>query len=293
MITRQGTDERAGHESEKGWLRHHGIKPRKRLGQNFLIHAGTASRLVRAMQIDPGSHVLEIGAGAGALTRALLESGHTVAAVEIDPRLLVLLQDRFAGEVRSGRLLLHAGSILDLDPSSIPRPQGRRMFLAGNLPYAITTPILLWMIEARECFEASAVLMQREVAARITAKPGNRTYGSLSVWLAFHALARVLATVGPGGFWPVPEVDSALVGFVFHRAPPVAIASPVHLEKVLSATFGQRRKMLRASLGNALGDPELAARLLDVAGIDGRRRPESLTLAEFAMLAGAAGRFLP
>jgi len=149
------------------------------------------------------------------------------------------------------------------------------------------------MIEARECFEASAVLMQREVAARITAKPGNRTYGSLSVWLAFHALARNLATVGPGSFWPVPEVDSALVGFAFHRAPPVAIASPVHLEKVLSATFGQRRKMLRASLGNALGDPELAARLLDVAGIDGRRRPESLTLAEFAMLAGAAGRFLP
>ena len=293
MSALPGLDDRAGHVSETGWLRRHSITPRKRLGQNFLIHAGTASRLVRAMRIEPGRPVLEIGAGSGALTRALLESGHTVVAVEIDPRLVALLEERFAGEIRSGRLSLHAGSVLDLDPSNIVRRPGGRIFLAGNLPYAITTPILLWMLASMDCFEASAVLMQREVASRITASPGSRTCGSLTVWLAFHARTRNLATVGPGSFWPIPEVDSTLVGFSFHRAPPVEIAVPAHLEKVLSATFGQRRKMLRASLGNALGDPDLASRLLADAGIDGRRRPESLSLAEFALLAAAAGASLP
>jgi 16S rRNA (adenine1518-N6/adenine1519-N6)-dimethyltransferase len=293
MIIPPADDHAGGSGTEKGWLRRQGIVPRKRLGQNFLIHAGTASRLVRAMAITSGGSVLEIGAGAGALTRALLDSGHTVLAVEVDPRLVALLQARFESEIGSGRLRLHAGSILDLERPIFPDSAGSRPFLAGNLPYAITTPILLWMIERKDLFERAAVLMQREVAARIVSPPGSRTYGSLTVWLAFHAKARNLATVGPGSFWPVPEVDSTLVGFDFHREPPVAIGSPEHLERILSATFGQRRKMLRASLGNALDDPERTIRLLDQAGIDGRRRPESLTLAEFAVLADAIGGFLP
>ncbi len=293
MKGRSQIDDRSSRDTEKGWLRRREIVPRKRLGQNFLIHAGTAARLVRAMPIPPGGHVVEVGAGAGALTRALLDAGHSVLAVEIDPRLVCLLQDRFADEILRSRLHLHAGSILDLDPSGLSGWSAGRTFLAGNLPYAITTPILLWMIGRMERFESAALLMQREVAARITSPPGHRAYGSLSVWLAYHAAARSLASVGPGSFWPVPEVDSTLVGFEFHRQPPVAIESPHDLEKLLAATFGQRRKMLRASLSNALGDVDLAARILDSAGIDGRRRPESLTLAEFARLAGVAGKFLP
>lgn len=283
----------SGSASETVWLRRSSIVPRKRLGQNFLIHASTASRLVRAMMLDPSTPVLEIGAGGGALTRALLDAGHRVWAVEIDPRLVELLRERFAEAIRVDRLRLHVGDILDLDPAGLPSAPRDGLFLAGNLPYAITTPILLWMIEQGGSLTGAAVLVQREVAGRITAAPGGRAYGSLSVWLAYHAKARRLATVRPGSFWPVPKVDSSLVGFRFHRSPPVAIDSPDHLEKILSAGFGQRRKMLRASLANALGDSRLAIDLLELTGIDGRRRPESLTLAEFAILANTIGGRLP
>jgi 16S rRNA (adenine1518-N6/adenine1519-N6)-dimethyltransferase len=293
MNAPSATNETDATATEKGWLRRSAIVPRKRLGQNFLIHSGTASRLVRAIPLERGVPVLEIGAGAGALTRALLDAGHSVHAVEIDPRLLELLRARFAGEIASGILRLHQGSVLDLDPSEIAAAEGRSLFLVGNLPYAITSPILLWMTEWKALFEGAAVLIQREVASRITARPGGRVYGSLTVWLALHACTRNLTTVGPGSFWPVPEVDSTLVSFAFHRVPPVEIDSPQSLEKVLSATFGQRRKMLRASLASALGDPDRTAALLARAGIDGRRRPESLSLAEFAALASVFGGVLP
>ncbi len=279
-----------GSNAERTWLRRHEIVPRKRLGQNFLIHPQVASRLVRAMQPPEGAPILEVGAGAGALTRALLERGHRIWAAEIDARLLALLRERFAEPIREGRVRILPESVLEIDPASL---SAEPLFLAGNLPYAITTPILLWALDHRRSFTGGAVLLQREVADRITAAPGSRTYGSLTVWLAYHAGVRRLTTVGPGSFWPVPEVDSTLVGLAFHKVPPVHLRAPEQLEKVLSATFGQRRKMLRASLGSALGSPEIAVRLLEHAEIDPTRRPESLTLAEFAALANTLGPALP
>ncbi|MFB3907140.1 MAG: 16S rRNA (adenine(1518)-N(6)/adenine(1519)-N(6))-dimethyltransferase RsmA [Candidatus Eisenbacteria bacterium] len=307
-----------GSASERAWLRAHGVTPRKRLGQNFLVHPAAAGRLVRAMKIAEGSDVLEIGAGAGSLTRALLDPPATgsgrparVWSVEVDARLAALLRERFAPEITAGRLHLLEGSILDLDPCALPgraaasdghdgeasdgdgagasgwTPRSSPLFLAGNLPYAITTPILLWTLEHRASFSRAAFLVQREVAARLLASPGGRTYGSLTVWVSYHAAVEKLASVGPSSFWPVPEVDSTLIGLRFHPQPPVDAGDPRDLEKALAAAFGQRRKMLRAALRSALGDGALAARVLSEAGIDPTRRAETLDLAAFAALARA------
>jgi 16S rRNA (adenine1518-N6/adenine1519-N6)-dimethyltransferase len=275
--------------AERGWLARHGITPRKRLGQNFLIQPQVASRLMRAMALEEGESVLEVGAGSGALTRALLERAGHVRANELDPRLLGLLRERFAGPIDEGRLELIPGDLLEVDPRALVLERAAPVFLAGNLPYSITTPILLWAIENRQIFRGAALLVQKEVAERIAAGPGTRAYGSLSVWIAYHASVRRLMTVGPGSFWPVPEVDSSLIALTFHKTPPVHLREPELLERVLRVTFGQRRKMLRTSLGSALGSRELAIRLLEHAEIAPTRRAETLTLEEFAALANTLG----
>jgi 16S rRNA (adenine1518-N6/adenine1519-N6)-dimethyltransferase len=275
--------------AERGWLARHRITPRKRLGQNFLIQPQVASRLARVMDLEEGESVLEVGAGSGALTRALLDRGVRVWANELDPRLLTLLAERFSGPIGEKRLELIPGNLLEINPEALLSRRGATLFLAGNLPYQITTPILLWTIENRRIFRGAAVLVQKEVADRMTAGPGTRAYGSLSVWVSYHAAVRRLTTVGPGSFWPVPEVDSSLISLTFHKTPPVALREPELLERVLRMAFGQRRKMLRTSLGAALGSRELAIRLLEHAEIAPTRRAETLSLEEFAVLADTLG----
>jgi len=272
-----------GPEAERSWLRRHAVFPRKRLGQNFLVQPQVADRLVRAISLPPGTPVLEIGAGAGALTRALLDAGARVWAVEVDPRLVRVLEERFADPIRQGRMRVIAADILDLDPAGLPERPAGPIFLAGNLPYAITTPILLWAVERRRHFQGAAFLIQREVAERLTAPPGNRTYGSITVWIAYHGAVSRIATADPGAFWPVPQVDSSLIAIRFHEVPPVDLRDPARLENVLAAAFGQRRKMLRSSLARLLG-PD-APRILHAAGIDPMRRAETLSLEEFAAIA--------
>jgi 16S rRNA (adenine1518-N6/adenine1519-N6)-dimethyltransferase len=274
---------------ERGWLLHHAIHPRKSLGQNFLVQPQVATGLVRAMHVAPGAEVLEIGPGSGALTRALLDAGARVWAFEIDSRLCALLRERFAAAIEEGRLRLAGQSILEADPSFLEGSSGAPIYLAGNLPYAITTPILLWAIAHRARFSGGAVLVQREVAERLAAGPGSRVYGSITVWVGLHARVRKAVRVEPGAFWPVPNVDSSLITLEFHQVSPVDLPDPSALERVLSVAFGQRRKMLRSCLGAALGDPQRAAEFLAAAGIDPTRRAETLDLAEFAALARIAG----
>ena len=275
--------------AEKSWLTRHNITPRKRIGQNFLVHPQVATRLVRTMDLTGSEPVIEVGAGAGALTRALLEGGSPVCAVEVDSRLVGLLRERFADPIKEGRLHLVAGSILDLDLENLPFRPGGPFHLVGNLPYALTTPIVLWALERHRSFRGAALLVQKEVADRITAVPGGKDYGSLTVWIAYHAEVRRLTTVKPGSFWPVPAVQSTLVALTFRRTPPVHVRDPRLLERVLSTTFGHRRKMLRASLGEAIGSRALALRLLEYAEIDPTRRAETLSLEEFAVLANTLG----
>jgi 16S rRNA (adenine1518-N6/adenine1519-N6)-dimethyltransferase len=281
-----------GAQAERGWLIHHAIRPRKSFGQNFLVQPQVATGLVRAMHLGPGAEVLEVGPGSGALTRALLDAGARVWAFEIDPRLCELLRERFAEPLADGRFRLYEMSILEADPALLDGASGAPVHLAGNLPYAITTPILLWAIGHRSRFSGGAVLVQREVAERLAAGPGSRIYGSITVWIGYHARVRKAATVEPGAFWPVPKVDSSLITLEFHRAPPVELPDPSALERVLAVAFGQRRKMLRSVFGAALGDPARAGAMLLEAGIDPTRRAETLDLEEFAALARVAGEAL-
>lgn len=278
---------------ERGWLLHHAIRARKSLGQNFLVQPQVATGLVRSMHLTPGAEVLEVGAGAGAMTRAFLDAGVRVWAFEIDERLCALLRERFAPAIEEGRLRLLERTILGADPAALEGASGAPIHLAGNLPYAITTPILLWAIGHRARFSGGAVLVQREVAERLAAAPGSRVYGSITVWIGLHAKVRKIANVEPGAFWPVPKVDSSLISLEFYRESPVELPDPSALERVLSVAFGQRRKMLRSCFGGALGDTARAAALLAEAGIDPTRRAETLDLAEFAALARAAGDALP
>lgn len=279
-------------KAEKSWLTRHGIVPRKRIGQNFLVHPQIASRLVRASGVKKDETVLEVGAGAGALTRALLDHGSRVWAVEVDPRLVSLLHERFDGPIGEGRLQVIEGSILDLSLERLSGGPGNPTCVIGNLPYVITSPVILWALVRHRSFRSAVFLVQKEVADRISASPGGRTYGSITVWIAFHAAARRISTVRPGSFWPTPAVESTLIALDFHPKPPVRVISPGHLEKLLRAVFVTRRKMLRTSLGAALGDRTLAIRMLEEAGIEPTRRAETLSLQEFASLANSFGEIL-
>lgn len=276
-----------GTESERFWLRRYAIHPHKRLGQSFLVQPRVADRIVRAISLPRESCVVEIGAGAGAMTRALLDEGMRVWAVEVDLRLVALLQERFRSAIDNCRLHILPTNILAVDPDAIPGTDSGPIHLVGNLPYAITTPILLWSLQHRRRFRAAAFLIQREVAERLAAAPGSRTYGSITVWMAFHGAVSKLTTVEPGAFWPVPQVDSSLIAVRFHGEPPVD-ADPGMIQRVLGAAFGQRRKMIRSSLASVLG--ARTAELLDAAGIDPTRRAEALSLAEFAAIARMVSR---
>jgi 16S rRNA (adenine1518-N6/adenine1519-N6)-dimethyltransferase len=246
------------------------------------VQPQVADRLVRAISVEPDARLLEIGAGAGALTRALLDAGAKVWAIEVDPRLVLLLEERFASEIQGGRLHVLSGDILSMDPGTgtIPGPAGGPVRLVGNLPYAITTPILLWALAHRGAFRDAVFLVQREVAERLAASPGSRTYGSITVWASFHGAISKLATVEPGAFWPVPQVDSSLISIRFHEDPPVE-AEPALLERVLAAAFGQRRKMIRSSLAPLFGDR--AERILGEVGIDSTLPPIGLLRARWRM----------
>jgi 16S rRNA (adenine1518-N6/adenine1519-N6)-dimethyltransferase len=291
--------------TEREWLQSRAIRPRKRLGQNFLLDTKVTAEIVRRASWPEGAVVCEIGAGGGALTSALLESGRSVLAVEMDPDLAALLAVRFAREIEEGRLLVRQGDALDLseegmradmetlragmeslrgaektaagDPRSV-------FWLAGNLPYGITTPILLRSFHLRALAAGAVFMVQREYGERMLARAGDDAYGSLSVWTAAHARARLLLRVGRSSFWPRPGVESVVVELVFPDPPPYQ-GDAGRLERVLRAAFGQRRKTLENALAHGLSLPKgEARRVLVEAGCDPAVRAERLSLEEFAAI---------
>lgn len=272
------------------WLREAGIRPRKAWGQNFLVNPRVAGRLVEGWALEPGAAVCEIGAGAGSLTLPLLMRGARVVAVERDPALADLLQRRARSECAAGELHVLAADILELDlPEIVGRiPEARAWFLTGNLPYAITTPILEWTGRHRERFVWASFMVQREYGERLIAAPGSRAYGSLSVWAAYRFAVRREHSVGPANFWPRPKVESVVLRLVPHPRPPVEVSGEAALERVVRAAFGQRRKVIGGALAHGLGLPrERVERALGEAGIGPRRRAEECGLAQFAALARA------
>ncbi len=263
-----------------------GVRPSKRLGQNFVIEPGTVRRIAALAALRPENVVLEVGPGLGSLTLALLEAGPAcVIAVEVDPVLAGGLPRTVASRAPAlaGRLTVISGDALDVAERDLPAPPS---VLVANLPYNVAVPVLLHLLAALPSLERGLVMVQAEVADRMCAAPGSRVYGAPSVKLAWYATARPAGTVSRSVFWPVPNVDSRLVAFTRHD-PLATSASREEVFAVVDAAFGQRRKTLRAALASWAGSAPEAERLLRAAGIDPGARGESLSVAEFARLAAA------
>lgn len=258
-------------------LARHGMQPSRRFGQNFLINRPALERIVRAAQLEREDQVLEIGPGAGVLTRELSARCRRVVAIELDRGMIPVLEDSLA---RHPNVEVHQGDALRLDwAGMLGRASGVKV--VANIPYNITSPLLVRILEYVPAFASATLLVQREVAQRVVAEPGGAAYGSLSVFVAYYAAARIVATVPAGAFLPPPKVESAVVHLVPHSEPPVE-EPPERLFRVTRAAFGQRRKTLRNALSAGLDLPaDAVADALSAAAVDPGLRAEALGVAEF------------
>jgi len=257
----------------------HGVVPRKSLGQNFLFDLNLTGRIARAAGPLGHATVIEIGPGPGAMTRALLAAGaRRVVAIERDQRCLAALRE--LGAAFPGRLEVVAGDALEIDPATLAAAPRK---IVANLPYNIATALLLgWLDEIGE-YESLTLMFQREVAERLVAQPRSKSYGRLSVLVQWLSEAQILFEIPPRAFVPPPKVTSSVVRIV-PRVEPLAPACQKVLERVTGAAFGQRRKMLRASL-KSLDTP--VDRVLERARVAPTARAEELTVSEFCALARA------
>jgi 16S rRNA (adenine1518-N6/adenine1519-N6)-dimethyltransferase len=265
-----------------------GLRPRRARGQHFLVDPQARDAIVEAAGIGADSTVLEIGPGTGILTAALLARGATVLAVELDPGLAALLRETLGA---NPRFRLCVGDILAFDLAGHlgDDPARGRIRVVANIPYSITGPLVLRLLEGRAWFEALFLTMQREVAARLVASPGSKAYGALTLACRYRAEVRPLLAIPRAAFHPVPEVESTLVRFDLLNAPRIAVASETRLFRVIRAAFGQRRKTLRNALRRAGWAEALLDAALDRAGILANRRGETLWLEEFGRLSDALG----
>ena len=260
------------------------------LGQHFLRDRSVADRIVELVAPTSRDLVVEIGPGRGALTETLAARGGRLLALEIDDALAVSLRERFAG---SPRVEIRQADARHFDYASLrgltPAPGGR-VLVVGNLPYSVGKPILAGLVEAAPAIDEMALMLQKEVAERVAAGPGGKTYGALSVLTQASCAVRLAFTVPPGAFSPPPQVDSAVLHLRPHREPPVDVGDPARFSAVVRAAFSQRRKSLANALAAGLGlGTERARRLLEAAALDPGRRAETLSLEEFARLARAPG----
>jgi 16S rRNA (adenine1518-N6/adenine1519-N6)-dimethyltransferase len=262
-----------------------GIRPSKRLGQNFVIDAGTVRRIAGLAALHQDDVVLEVGPGFGSLTLPLLAAAGRVTAVEVDPALAAELPRTVAARAPglAGRLEVVTADAARVRDLPGPPPTA----LVANLPYNVAVPVVLHLLDAVPSLRRGLVMVQAEVADRMSAPPGSRTYGVPSVKLAWFAEVRRAGSVPRTVFWPVPGVDSGLVAFSRREPPPGAAREEVFA--VVDAAFAQRRKTLRAALAPWAGSAAAAEQVLRKAGIDPARRGESLSVAEFAQIA-IAGR---
>jgi 16S rRNA (adenine1518-N6/adenine1519-N6)-dimethyltransferase len=264
-----------------------GLRPTKRLGQNFVHDPNTVRRIVRAADLAAGDVVLEVGPGLGSLTLALLPAVRALQVVEIDPvlagQLPVTVAER--APALADRLTVLNRDALRVRAADLPDPAPTAM--VANLPYNVAVPVVLHLLAELPSVARGLVMVQAEVAERLAAGPGQKAYGVPSAKLAWYAAARRAGPVPRAVFWPVPGVDSGLLAFE-RREPPSGDRARVFA--LIDAAFAQRRKSLRAALAGWAGDPATAERALRAAGIDPTERAERLAVTDFARLSATAGR---
>ncbi|QKG83071.1 16S rRNA (adenine(1518)-N(6)/adenine(1519)-N(6))-dimethyltransferase RsmA [Kroppenstedtia pulmonis] len=269
-------------------LRRHGLRLKKSLGQHFLTDSHILDQIIHAAELGPGVGVLEIGPGVGALTERLAAGAGAVAAVELDDRLVPVLQELF---VRDSHVRIIHGDAMKLNLHEIIREHfsdcSSRSVVA-NLPYYVTTPILMRLLEERLPLDRIVIMIQKEVAERLTAQPGTKDYGSITVTTQYYSQPEWITRVPKHVFVPRPQVESAVIRLHVRKEPPVEVADEVLFFQVIRAAFGQRRKTLLNALSAKLfkgkGKQEVG-NWIELAGIDPQRRGETLSLEEFAHLA--------
>ena len=260
----------------------------KRYGQHFLIDTGVLDRIISAAQITLDDCVLEIGPGIGTMTQCLAEHARQVAAVEIDKNLIPILEDTLSAY---DNVTIINEDILKVDIKKIveERNSGRPIKVVANLPYYITTPIIMGLFENRVPLESITVMVQKEVAERMQVGPGTKDYGALSLAVQYYAKPEIVANVPPNCFIPRPNVGSAVIRLTCYKEPPVQVADEKKMFALIRASFNQRRKTLVNSVGNAreLGiSKERAAAALEKMQLPATVRGEALTLEQFAELSG-------
>ena len=284
-----------------------GVRPTKRLGQNFVVEQGTVRRIAALTAPRRGDVILEVGPGLGSLTLALLEAAAgksaRLVAVEIDPVLAAELPRTIARRAPAcaSRVDVVTADALAVSGAETRQPSGAAgergvvelprepTVLAANLPYNVAVPVVLHLLAALPALERGVVMVQAEVADRMCAEPGSRVYGAPSAKLAWFAAARPAGTVPRSVFWPVPNVDSKLVAVTRHQ-PPATAASREEVFAVVDAAFGQRRKTLRAALAGWAGSAAEAERLLRAVGVAPGARGEVLGISDFARIAEARAK---
>ena len=259
---------------------HSDTKPKKKLGQNFLINDHVARRIVEQIDLLPSDTVLEIGAGKGALTKYLLKKCKEVIAVEIDQRMCRFLKENFSDYAN---LRIVSQDILKLDLKKYAHKGTIK--IAGNIPYHLTAPIVSLLVDNRNSISTAILTVQKEVAQRICAKPDTKDWSLLSILIQLYADTKLLFILKPGWFYPPPKVHSAVVRLSFLHNPKVKIEDMEHFFKIARMMFQQKRKMIAGSLafGTRLSKPELKQKL-EKAGIDFSLRPQALSLEKLAII---------
>jgi 16S rRNA (adenine1518-N6/adenine1519-N6)-dimethyltransferase len=266
-------------------LRKYGLSPQKRLGQHFLIDRNILSQVVETARVEKGDVVLEIGPGLGEMTLDLARRAERIVAVEIDRHLASLLRQKLKDQPN---VEIKESDILRVNFREFGETEGRKIKVVANLPYQISTPLLFQFIESREVFSTLTLMLQKEVAQRIVALPGSKAFGSLSIFLQIYFDLSIRFFIPASAFYPRPKVESALVQMIPRENPRISPDEEIWFKKVVKGSFTHRRKMLMNALKHSgLDLPPDTEQRMERIGIDPRRRPETLTIEEFARLAEA------
>ncbi|MDD5523861.1 MAG: 16S rRNA (adenine(1518)-N(6)/adenine(1519)-N(6))-dimethyltransferase RsmA [Smithella sp.] len=271
--------------SPKEIIRRYEIKPRKNLGQSFLVDQGIIRQIADTAQVTKNDIIVEIGAGIGVLTEALAQNAAKLIAVEVDNKLVGVLKDKL---LKYNNVEIYSGDILKFDFGTITGNEQQKIKVIGNIPYNISSPVLFRLLSFRKVIDSFVIMLQKEVVQRLIAVPGGKDYGVSSVILQMFAMVEKILDVPAGCFYPVPQVESSVMKGFFLENPVVELADEDFFIKLVRDAFAQRRKMLINNLKKSKLLEEFSESFLkeslEMAGIDGRRRSETLSTKEFGYL---------